>query len=268
MDNRPIAVFDSGIGSLSVIQALRKELPNEPIIYLADRARFPYGKKTKEQLKSIIIQTFKYLESFDPKAIVVASITPSMQVLRECKLYTNIPVFGVYLNINDAVALSKTKVIALLATEGIIKSETLDDFTKPFITTKILQVNASPIIDLVESGKFLDSPDEVKEVIAKNTVSIKSNPKTDVIILGSTHLPLVKEHISSIYPKIQFVDPAIDTVNKVKTYLQYQDITAEKNSSMKIFVSRNKQSFEKIAKALGIKDVIEEVDPDIKITLV
>lgn len=266
MDNRPIAVFDSGIGSLSVIQLLRKEIPNESIVYLADRAHYPYGKKTREQLRSIIIQTLKYLEKFNPKALVVASITPSMQVLRECKLYTNIPVFGVYLNFADAIELSKTRFIALMATENTIHNEVLDDYMKPYIpTTKIIRVNASPIIDLVESGQFLDDDKKVKEVIKNNTASIQSNPKTDVIILGSTHLPLIKEHIASIYPKMQFVNPAISAVEQVKTYLQNQDLAAEGNGSMKILVSKNKQQFEKIARALGIKEGIEEVKLDFKI---
>ena len=265
MDDRPIAVFDSGIGSLSVIQSLRKEMVNEPIVYLADRAHYPYGKKTKEQLKSLIIQTLKYLERFDPKVIVVASITPSMQVLRECKLHTNIPVFGVYLNIEEAVTLSKTKIIALLATEGTIASEALDDYIKPYITTtKIIKVNASPMIDLVESGKFLEDADAVKQVIIDDTASIKSNPKTDIIILGSTHLLLIKEHIAGIYPKMQFVDPAITTVKQVKTFLQNQDITAQNKGGMQILVSKNKQSFEKIVRSLDIRDKIEEVNLDFK----
>lgn len=268
MDDRPIAVFDSGIGSLSVIQSLRKEMVNEPIVYLADRAHYPYGKKTKEQLRSLIIQTLKYLEGFDPKVIVAASITPSIQVLRECKLHTNIPVFGVYLNIEEAVTLSKTKIIALLATEGTIASEALDDYIKPYITTtKIIKVNASPMIDLVESGKFLEDADgdAVKQVIIDNTAGIKSNPKTDTIILGSTHLPLIKEHIAGIYPKMQFVDPAITTVKQVKTFLQNQDIIAQNKGGMQILVSKNKQSFEKIVRSLGIWDKIEEVDLDFKI---
>ena len=64
MDNRPIAVLDSGMGSLSIIKSLRTKIPNESIVYLADRAHYPYGKKTKEQLKLIIIRAVKYLEKF------------------------------------------------------------------------------------------------------------------------------------------------------------------------------------------------------------
>ncbi|MFQ5940508.1 MAG: glutamate racemase [Nitrososphaerales archaeon] len=265
MDNRPIAVFDSGIGSLSLIKSLRKEMPNESIVYLADRVHYPYGKKTQEQLKSIIIKTFKCLEKFDPKAIIVASVTPSMQVLKECKLHTNVPVFGVYLNIGEAVAMSKTRFIALLATEGIIGSERLDDYTKPYITTtKIIKVNASPLIDIVESGKFLDDK-TTKAFIANNTLDIKSNPQIDVIILGSTHLQVLKGHLASFYPKVQFVDPAINTVEQVKTYLQYQEISAQNKGSVRILVSKNRPQFEKIVRSIGIQDRIEDIKFDFNI---
>lgn len=264
-DNRVIAVFDSGIGSLSVTQALRQELPKESIVYLADRAHYPYGRKTKEQLRSIIIQTIKFLEKFDPKSIIVASITPSMLVLREARLHAKVPVFGVYPTLNDAVALSKTKHIALMATEGAIQSNELDEYIKPYImTARITMVNASSMIDLVESGQFLQDGD-VKEVITRAMHSIKSDPKIDVTVLGSTHLPLLKDQIANIFPKMQFVNPAIDTVKQVKTYLQQQDMVSQGKGSMQILVSKNREQFEKIIRTLGIKEKVEDVVLDFKI---
>jgi len=269
-DDRPIAVFDSGIGSLSVIQALRQELPNESIIYLADRAHYPYGRKTKEQLRSIIMQTLKFLEKFDPKSIIVASITPSMLVLREARLHATVPVFGVYPALVGAVALSKTKNIALMATEGTIQSDELDEYVKPYITnTKIVMINASPMIDLVESGKFLENAN-VKETIGRAMHVIKSDPKIDVAILGSTHLPLLKDRIAELFPKMQFVNPALDTVKQVKTYLQWHDMQSQSqgSGSMRILVSKNKEQFEKIVRTLGIKEKVEDVVLDFKVDLI
>ena len=265
-DSRPIAVFDSGIGSLSVIQALKQGLPNESIIYLADRAHYPYGRKTKEQLKSIIVQTLKFLEKFDPKSIIVASITPSMLVLREARLHTTVPVFGVYPTLDGAVALSKTKHIALMATEGIIQSNELDEYVKPYImTTKIVMVNASPMIDLIESGQFLEDAN-IKETITRVMHSVRSDPKIDVVILGSTHLPLIKDRIANLFPKMQFVNPALDTVRQVKTY-QQQDMTSQGKGSMQILVSKNREQFEKIIRALGIKEKVEDIVLDFKVDI-
>jgi len=266
-DGRPIAVFDSGIGSLSVIQALMQELPNESIIYLADRAHYPYGRKTKEQLRSIVVQTIKFLEKFDPKSIIVASITPSMLVLREARLHATVPVFGVYPMLNDAVALSKTKHIALMATERTIQSDELDEYVKPYImTTKIVMVNASSMIDLVESGQFLEDAN-VKETITRAMHNVRSDPKIDVAILGSTHLPLIKDRIANLFPKMQFVNPALDTVKQVKTYLQQQDMASQGKGSMQILVSKNREKFEKIIRALGIKEKVEDVVLDFKVDI-
>ena len=264
-DSRPIAVFDSGIGSLSVVRALRQELPNESLVYLADRAHYPYGKKTKEQLRSIVVQTLKFLEKFDPKCIIVASITPSMLVLREARLHTTVPVFGVYPALDVAVALSKTKHIALMATEGTIQSNELEEYVKPYITTaKIVMVNASPIIDLVESGKFLEDGN-VKETITKAMQDVKADPKIDVAVLGSTHLPLIEDRIAELFSKLGFVNPALDAVKQVKTYLQHQDLTNQDKGSMKILVSKNKEQFEKIIRALDIKEKIEDVVLDFRV---
>ena len=82
---RPIAVFDSGLGFLSIIRELRKTMPAENILYFADTMNFPYGKKSKEQLKSIIIKSIRFLEKYRPKLIVMASITPSVQIYDEIK---------------------------------------------------------------------------------------------------------------------------------------------------------------------------------------
>jgi glutamate racemase len=81
MSNTPIMVFDSGIGSMSIIKELRRELPNENILYFADRANFPYGNKSHKRLLEIMKNTIKYLERFKPKIIIIASNTPSLQIL-------------------------------------------------------------------------------------------------------------------------------------------------------------------------------------------
>ncbi len=80
MINNPVAVFDSGIGSLSIIQELKKEIPNENLLYFADKAHFPYGNKSPTQLRDIIISTINYLERYKPKITVIASNTPSIAI--------------------------------------------------------------------------------------------------------------------------------------------------------------------------------------------
>jgi glutamate racemase len=170
------------------------------------------------------------------------------------------------LNIADALALSKTRCIALLATEGTLKSEALDDYIKPYITVaSIVKIDASPLIDLVESGKFLEDDSSVKEAITKNTALLKSNQKVDVMILGSTHLALLKKQLADLYPSIQLIDPAMKTLERVKTYLQNHSMTALENAGLKILVSKNREQFEKIARKFGLQEPVEEVTLDFKV---
>ena len=89
MNYSPIIVFDSGIGSISVIRELKKELPNENLIYFADKANFPYGKKSQNDLFKIVHNTIKYLERFNPKLIIIASNTPTIQVIDKIRISYN-----------------------------------------------------------------------------------------------------------------------------------------------------------------------------------
>src|SRR5262245_10180425 len=96
MTNNTVVVFDSVIGSISIIRELKREVPNEDLLYFADRAHFPYGSKSHSQLREIIVNTVNYLKRYKPKLIVVASNTPSIQVLDEVrKIITDVPIVGV-----------------------------------------------------------------------------------------------------------------------------------------------------------------------------
>ena len=107
MNSYPIVVFDSGIGSISVIREIKRELPNENLIYFADKANFPYGKKSQIDLFKIVHNTIKYLERFHPKLIIIASNTPSIQVVDKIRSLTNIPLMGVKPPIKKAIKITK-----------------------------------------------------------------------------------------------------------------------------------------------------------------
>ena len=107
MNSYPIVVFDSGIGSISVIREIKRELPNENLIYFADKANFPYGKKSQNDLFKIVQNTIKYLERFRPKLIIIASNTPSIQIIDEIRSLTTIPLMGVKPPIQKAIKITK-----------------------------------------------------------------------------------------------------------------------------------------------------------------
>ena len=141
-----IVVFDSGLGSLSIIKAIQKKTKSD-IIYVADKKNFPYGKKTKSQLYKIISETIKKIsERFDPDVIVLASNTPSL--LFKEKLPKNIITV-----LPPLEKIQKPGNIAILATEIVAKSKELDSYISEFNDLKdVCKINCSELVELDESG--------------------------------------------------------------------------------------------------------------------
>ena len=144
-----IVVFDSGLGSLSIIKAIQKKTKSD-IIYLADKKNFPYGKKTKSQLYKIITETIKKIsEKFNPDVIVLASNTPSLLFKDELpkNIITVLPPLE---------KVQKASNVAILATQVVVESKELDNFINQFKELKdVLKINCSELVELVENGKFL-----------------------------------------------------------------------------------------------------------------
>ncbi len=245
-----IAVFDSGLGSLSIIKAIQKICKSE-IIYFADQRNFPYGKKSKKQLETVIKQTIKLLEeNFSPDVIVMASNTPSLMVK-----ITNKKVIGVNPPVREAMLLSKTKNIVILGTRATIKSKSLSSYIKKFNFSKdkkIYKVNSSVLIELVESNKFITDKVYCKKIIKKILGDIFSD-KIDVATLSSTHLSFLKSLLSTEFPHVKFIDPADIVAHKVLTSIKKNK---SKKNTMKIFTSGNVKLFQKNLHKLGIKNKV------------
>jgi glutamate racemase len=245
-----IAVFDSGLGSLTIIRAIQKICKSE-IIYFADQKNFPYGKKSKKQLETIIKQTIRLLENnFKPDLIVLASNTPSLMVK-----ITNKKVIGVRPPIKEALSISKTKKIAILGTRSAIQSKNLTNYIKNFNfskNNKIYKINSSELVELVESNKFITDEIYCKIVIQKNLNNVFKN-KIDVAILSSTHLPFLKSALSLEFPQIKFIDPANIVAEKVIAKIKKNK---SKKNTIKIFTSGNVKIYEKKLNKIGIKNKV------------
>ena len=238
MNTFPIVVFDSGIGSLPIIKQLKKELPNENLIYFADKANFPYGKKSKTDLLKIVQNTIKYLERFHPKLIIVASITPSIQIIDEIRSLTNISLIGVKPPFKKAVKITKKKHIGIMATESTINSKELDMQIRTNIPQDIFisKYNASPLISMIEDGTFLRNRKKIERLIIE---ILRENPENiDVITLSSTHLPFILDQLNHLYPHIEFIDPSQVIAKDVKKFLIDNNLTNKnKEGKMRILVS-------------------------------
>ena len=262
MTNNPVAVFDSGIGSLSIIRELKREVPNEDLLYFADRAHFPYGSKSHGQLKEIIVSTVNYLRRYKPKIIVVASNTPSVQVLDEVRrTITDVPIIGVRPPLKEAARLTRKKHIGIMATEGTIRSRELEIQIRREVPQHILvtKFNASPIVELVEQGMHLTDErrtfDTISRVLGDNV-----DEKIDVITLSSTHLPFVKTYLNALLPTVRFVDPAQTLAKDVRKFLKLNRMAKKSGTGrLQVMVSDGKREFEKTVRAMGIREPVEEI---------
>jgi len=250
-----IAVFDSGFGSLSIIRAIQKTTKSE-IIYFADQKNFPYGKKTKSQLYTIVKQTIDLLKNkFNPDLVMVGSNTPTL--LLDKVFTTNI--IGVLPPLKEASKISKTKNIAILATSSVTKSKDLAKYIKKNQLSKkvsVKKVNVSPLVELVESGKFITNKKSCRKIIKKILYDVFLQNNIDVATLSSTHLPLLRSLLQLEFPGITFLDPAQEVANRVK------NLTAKKRSSknsLKIFTSGNTQTFQRQLRKIGIKNKINSL---------
>ncbi|MCF6153974.1 MAG: glutamate racemase [Candidatus Brocadia sp.] len=259
-----IAVFDSGIGSISIIKELRRYLPCENYIYLADKKHFPYGQKKHDDLLHIIQNTIGYLtEQFCPKLIVIASNTPSIQVLHKIKT-SDTKIFGVFPPVLEAVDCSKTGHIAILATRSTVESPELEEYIKSKKippTIKITKFNASPMVELVESGSFLLEKEKSRLIIERELKQLAEiDADIDTMTLSSTHLPFLKNYFSSLRPDVCFIDPAEIIAKKVMVYLRENNIEKKGAGYFRIIVSQDKKLFESIIKKLGIDEEVAEVN--------
>ena len=243
-----IIVFDSGFGSLSVIKPIQKAIKSD-LIYYADQKNFPYGKKSNSQLTRIITNRIKFLEEkFKPDLIVVGSNTPSLLVDINKK-----NVIKVLPPIKMAAKISVTGNIAILTTLAAVKSKKLSEFIKKNRLPKYINIkkmNASRLVQLVESAKFIDNQNLCNTVVRKTLSEQFSKYNIDVATLSSTHLPFLLPFFKKQFPHVTFLDPAQEIANKVRKIIGKK---SSKRNSMKIFTSSEPEKFQNHLWKMGIK---------------
>ncbi len=217
-----IPVFDSGIGSYGVVKAIQKVLPGYPLIYLADRASFPYGKMSLPMLQKNIQDRIHWFEKhFSPPLIVIASNTPSMTVLDT--LSATIPLIGVFPPIQEAVLASQSGHIAILGTQNLVFSKNMSHHIETIKNDKhvhVIPVDASILIESMESFLFVKNQKACRDLIHVffNDL-LRHHPHVDTVTLSSTHLSFLKSLILDCFPHLICLDPTESVANEVKKNL-------------------------------------------------
>jgi glutamate racemase len=259
LSNDPIAIFDSGVGSLSIIKELRSVIPSENIIYLADTKNFPYGTKSPERLREIMIRTIKSLEFYEPKLIIVASYTPSVQCLTSIIKCTSVPVLGIKPPLAKAALLTKKGHIGIMATESTLQSNQLQQQIAKELPQKIFvsKINASPLIETIEDCSFINSS-KVRKSVMQETLGAPPRDNIDVIALCSTHLTLIKDYFDSLYSNIIFIDATRNAAKDAEKFLKDGNILKKaRPRKTRVFTTGDKKRFHDILEQMGFKYKVE-----------
>lgn len=264
MDNRPIGVFDSGLGGLTTVKKLMQIMPNEDIIYLGDTGRVPYGGRSKETIIRYARQDMAFLQRFDIKAVVIACGTVSTNALSEIEGDYDIPVLGV-VNAAAAAAVSATKTgrIGIIGTKASIRSGAYDRRIKAIMPDAEIFKNACPLfVPLVENGRL--SPEDIAlKTVAEEYLTPLKEAQTDVLIMGCTHYPLIRDAIGNIMgADVTLIDPGAETVLELRNYLRSHDGLAEtgKNGAYRYFVTDCADDFASVASLFLESDVMGAVE--------
>ncbi len=244
-----IGVFDSGVGGLTVVREIMRQLPNENVIYFGDTARVPYGSKSKQTVLKYSKQIVRFLRTKNVKAIVFACNTASALALEEMRAEIDIPVIGVVKpGAKMAADMTKTKSVGIIGTEGTIKSGIYTEYIRRLDPSITVVGKACPLfVPLVEEGLL---EDRITDDMVERYLSELKPYNVDALVLGCTHYPLLMNPIKRYMGEgVTLVNPAYETAKGLKEILAAKDILNSKNDkvSYDFYVSDGVDSFKAFA---------------------
>lgn len=248
MDNRPIGVFDSGIGGLTVLKEVMEQLPGEDIVYFGDTARIPYGTRSKETVIKYFLQSVRFLKTKDIKAIIVACNTATALALEEAQEAFDIPIIGVIdPGSNSAIVTTKNNSIGVIGTEGTINSESYQKKIRRNLPSgEIIGISCPLFVPIVEEGW---ENSDVAYITAQKYLLELVEHNIDTLVLGCTHYPALRYTISKVLgDKVTLVNPAYETAKEAKIILKDKKLTSSKLDGGKCnyFVSDDPEKFKRI----------------------
>src|SRR5213595_346004 len=205
----PILFFDSGVGGLSVLAPTLKLLPSAPIVYAADSAGFPYGKRSEAEIASRVPALLgRLVERFQPRLAVIACNTASTIALEAVRSALDLPVVGTVPAIKPAAEMSKSRVIGVLGTEATVRQPYVDDLAARFAADCTILRHGSP--ELVEFAEAKLGGEEIGidavRTAAQPLFDAPGGDLIDTVVLACTHFPLLSEELRAAYPAVSYVD--------------------------------------------------------------
>lgn len=214
-DNRPIGVFDSGVGGLTVAKEIKRLLPNESIIYFGDTRHLPYGEKSKEAITRFTTDITKFLVNQDCKAIVVACNSATSNSIDEIRQAAgDVLVIDVISPVAKKVAYELHQKIGVIATKATVNSHAYKKYIRKYNRhLKVVELATPLLVPIIEEG-FRNSP--VSKYAIESYLSYKKFEDIDTIILGCTHYPLIEKEVQSVFQgRVKVVDSPLIVVNQL-----------------------------------------------------
>ncbi len=237
MDTRPIGIFDSGLGGLTVVKEIIKLLPHENIVYLGDTARVPYGTRSNEIIKKFSEENVKFLLGKKVKCVVIACHTSSAvagDFLK--KKFSNVSIFDVVSPVLERLGKSKKK-IGVIGTRATIGSGVYSKLNK------VVQMACPLFVPFIEEGEI--KGDLIKSLVKKYL----KNLKVEILVLGCTHYPIIKDVIKKVLLDTELINPGILVSGVLKNNLVKNDQTNDQKREGKgsFYVTDLNERFVKVA---------------------
>lgn len=254
MDNRPIGVFDSGLGGLTAVRQINRLLPGENVVYFGDTGRVPYGTLGKDTIIKYARQDIDFLLRFGVKMIVAACGTVSTVLPEQITRELPVPYFGVVQpTVQAACAANRGGAIGVIGTSSAVRSGAYGraiHAIKP--DARVVGRDCPLFVPLVENG-LIDRDCEITRLTAKMYLEQLQNSGIDTLIMGCTHYPLIRDIIADIMgPDVVLIDPGEETVKSIGNYMAANDMLCGTDGKGKreYYVSDSIDSFKGIASRL------------------
>jgi glutamate racemase len=249
MDNRPIGIFDSGVGGLTVFKEIRELLPHEDLVYFGDTARVPYGNKSLQVIQRFSSEIAGFLEHLNVKMIVVACNTASALALNKLKAGTALPVIGVIdPGVRAAVKAAGNGVIGVIGTKATINSGAYQERVSRLRNNVRIVARSCPLLVPIVEENLMNS--DIARMALEMYLAEFRRMEISSLILACTHYPLLKKLISEFFAgQTVLIDSACETAKEVKEILQARRICSDpgKVGREQFFVSDSTEAFAAIA---------------------
>jgi len=247
----PIAVFDSGLGGLTVVRQIMRRLPGESIVYFGDAARVPYGIKSAETVTRFAEENIEFLEAFGPKLIIAACNTVSAAALPKLQGKYAVPLCGVVEpGAKAAVRKTRNGRVGVIGTEATVDSSSYRRCINRLNPDIKVFARACPLlVPLVEEGRT--SGDPVVRMVLKEYLKLLKDARVDTVVLACTHYPLLKPGIRAVMgPRVQIVDSARETARDAAEILAASGrlARADAGTTHRFFASDHPERFAKLGK--------------------